>query len=103
MVKYLLILTVFVGCVKPGYICLYEIETTNIYPPAKSFKSYKIDNQYRYCNQHHNNRTTGSNQSTSNRLRKEMENTPDNIDKMQEVFNTLTKEEVSRDCTVAKK
>ena len=102
MKKYLLILTLLTACVKPGVICLYEIETTNVYPPAKSFKSYKIDSQYRYCDQHNHNGNTGGNHSTSNRLRKEMENTPDNIDKMQEVFNILTKEEVSRDCTVAK-
>lgn len=104
MKKYLLIITLLTACVKPGVICLYEIETTNIYPPAKSFKSYKVESQYRYCDQYnHNNGTTGSNHSTSNRLKKEMENTPDNIDKMQDIFSNLVKEETNRNCTVDKK
>jgi len=103
MKKYLLILTLLTACVKPGYICLYEIETTNVYPPAKSFKSYRIDSQYRYCDQHNHNDSTRGSHSTSNRLRKEMQNTPENIESMQEFFNILTKEEAQRDCTVNKR
>jgi hypothetical protein len=105
MKKHLILALFFSGCIKPGYICLYEVETTNVYPPAKSFKSYKIDSQFRYCAQHDNysSNTNGNSHSNSNRLRKEMENTSENVDKMQDIFANLVKEEINRNCTVDKK
>ena len=86
----ILLALAFVACGKQGALCLYEKETTNYYPPARSFKSYYISAQYRYCS---------NDQQGAIRLVREYENTPDNLSKINEDYTKLIEEESSRDCS----
>lgn len=94
------------NCVKEGKICLYEIEITNSLPPIKSFRSYKIETQYRYCtlgsggggssgNAHHSGFT-----SQVIRLKKEYENTPANLLEVDKDFQNFLDQEEKRGCFI---